>query len=347
MSLHDPGPARKPRRLGLYLPFALLLAAAIAWSGFWLWARAETRARMDQAVADLARAGYQIGWKDRAIGGYPFRMDVTLSDASVRDPSGWALQAPVLEGEAFLYAATHWLFAAPKGLTFVRPERGPVAVSGRILRASLTDLDKRPPSFSFQGVDLSFQPPPGAEPFALQSASKVEFHLRPGPDDEGGVFATVENGKAQLGGLFGRVAGDKPVSITWNATLSKMSAFSGADWAEAVRRWTEAGGRMTVRPDSRLAAGDALVEARSGALSVGRDGRLRGVIDVALRQAPQALGAMAETGALPYNTAEAAGAVARARQQGDTARATINFEAGQTTLGPVALGPAPKVYTPR
>ena len=42
-------------------------------------------------------------------------------------------------------------------------------------------------------------------------------------------------------------------------------------------------------------------------------------------------------------------AVAEARQEagGDLATATLNFEAGQTTLGPVALAPAPKVYEPR
>jgi hypothetical protein len=37
--------------------------------------------------------------------------------------------------------------------------------------------------------------------------------------------------------------------------------------------------------------------------------------------------------------------VAAARQgSGDIAQANINFEAGQTTLGPVAIGPAPEVY---
>src|SRR5437763_244102 len=151
MSLHDPHAARKPRRLGLYLPFVLLLAAGAAWSVLWFWAREEAKTRMDASVRDLARAGYQIGWKSRSVGGYPFRMDVTLTDASVREASGWGLQAPLLEGEAFLYAPTHWMLAAPQGLTFVRPVGGPVAVSGEVLRASLSELDKRPPSFSFQG----------------------------------------------------------------------------------------------------------------------------------------------------------------------------------------------------
>jgi hypothetical protein len=347
MSLHDPLAPRKPRRLGLYLPFVLLLLAAIAWTLFWLWTRGEVQKRMDASVADLNRAGYQVSWSRRTLGGYPFRMDVSLADAKIHDPSGWGLQAPLLAGEAFLYAPGHWMLAAPQGLTVVRPTGGAVSVTGKVLRASLSNLTKHPPSFSFQGEGMTFQPAAGAEPFALTAADLFELHLRPGPDDEGGVFARLDKGKARPGGLLGRVAGDKPVDLVWNSTLSKMSAFQGRDWPDAVRRWSDAGGQMTVRDTSKLTAGDALIAAKSGTLGVDRDGRLRGVMEVGLRQAPKALGAMAETGVLPSTAAEAASAVATARQEGETARATLNFEAGQTTLGPVALGPAPKVYTPR
>ena len=57
---------------------------------------------------------------------------------------------------------------------------------------------------------------------------------------------------------------------------------------------------------------------------------------------------MGDTGVIAQDRAEAAAAVAAAREgTGDVAQATINFEAGQTTLGPVALGPAPLVYRPR
>ncbi|HKR89969.1 MAG TPA: DUF2125 domain-containing protein [Phenylobacterium sp.] len=347
MSVHDPLAARKPRRLGLYLPFVLLLLAALAWTFFWFWMRGEVQKRMDASVADLGRGGYQVSWGRRSLGGYPFRMDVSLTEVKLREPSGWALQAPLLEGEAFPYAPGHWMLAAPQGLTFVRPVGGPVAITGQVLRASLTDFAKRPPSFSFQGEGLSFQPAAGAEPFALTAADLVEFHLRAGPDDEGGVFARLDGGKARPDGVFGRIAAGKPVSLVWNSTLSKMSAFTGRDWAEAVQRWSDAGGQMNVRDTSKLAAGEALVAVKSGALGVGRDGRLRGVMDVGLRQAPRALGTMAQSGVLPSTAADAASAVATARQAGDSARATLNFEAGQITLGPVALGPAPKVYTPR
>jgi hypothetical protein len=347
MSLHDLPPPRKPRRLGLYLPFALALLVIIAWSAVWLWARGEARARMDAAVADLKQAGYAISWQERGIGGYPFRLNVTLSGARVREPSGWGLEAPVLEAQAYMHAPGHWMLGAPQGLTFVRPLGGPVAVRGGPIRASLKDLDKRPPSFSLQGEKLTFQPAAGAQPFGLETADLVEFHLRPGPDDEGLVAAEVKNGKARLSGLFGRIAGDKPISIVWNSRMTKMSAFEGEDWPAAVRRWSDAGGQMRV-VQGGVTAGEAILGSNAGTLNVGIDGRLRGMLDVTLQQAPMALGAMGQTGVIRPEAADAAAAVAAARQgAGEAARATINFQAGQTTLGPVAIGPAPKVYERR
>jgi hypothetical protein len=343
MSVHDPAPSRKSSRLGLYLPVAIAIGLIVAWTAGWLWLRGQAQRRMDAAVAQLQAAGYQVGWSDRRIGGFPYRLNITLTDARVREPSGWALQAPKLEAQAYVHAPTHWLFAAQDGLTFVRPQGGPVQVSGRVIRASLTHPQNWPPSFSFQGLDLTFSPGPGARPFALQAAQKVEFHLRQGPDDEGGVFVSVEGGRAQLSGLLGRIAGDKPIAVTWNATLSKISAFHGSSWPAAVRRWTEAGGRMHVR-QAGITAGEALISASGGELTVGSDGRLRGAIPAFLRQAPRALSAMGESGTIPRERADAAAAVTAARQEGDIARAVIGFEAGQTTLGPVAIGPAPKVY---
>jgi len=356
MSLPDQTAARKPQpakprpakpsRFWLYAPFVALGVAVAAWSGYWLVARDRLTAGLDTAAANLTTAGYPLSWKDRTIGGYPFRMDVTLTEVRAAAPGGWALEAPRIDAEANAFSLGSWLIAAPVSLTFVRPQGGPVVVTGKLVRASLTHLTSRPPSLSFEGVKLNFAPGPGAQPFALTAADRVEFHLRAGPNDEGGVFASVENGQARLSGLFARVAKGRPVSIVWNSTLSKMSAFSGKSWPDAVRRWSEAGGTMTVR-QAGLTAGDAVVSASGGALRAGSDGRLAGTLPLTLRQAPRALGALGETGVIDPSAATAATEVARARQGGgDTAQAALYFQAGRTTLGPVALGAAPKVYDP-
>jgi hypothetical protein len=344
MSLPDPSPARKFRRLGLWLPFAALILLMAGWSAAWVWARGQAASRMDAAVAAWDRAGYHVTWKDRQIGGYPFRMDVTLTEFSAREPSGWGLDAPRLEAEAYMHALGNWVIAAPAGLSFVRPAGGPVAVKGDLIHASLTHLSAHPPSFSFEGVKLTFTPQAGAQPFALTSADRVEVHLRAGPDDEGGVFARLDGGKARLSGLFARVAGTKPIALVWNSTLSKISAFQGRDWPSAVRHWTDAGGQMTVR-DAGITAGDAVLGVRGGTLGVGSDGRLSGALPVTLRQAPRALDALSAEGVVDQGAAQSATAVVQARQAGgDTAQATLDFQAGRTTLGPVALGAAPKVY---
>jgi hypothetical protein len=343
MSVPDPLPPRKPRRLGLYLPFVLLLAAIAVWTGIWFKARMELGERLDARAAGLRKAGYEVAWAARSIGGYPFRIDVTLTDARLRDPSGWALATPRLEAEANMLSPGRWIMAAPQGAEFTRPAGGAVSVKGEIIRASLNSLDKTPPSFSFEGIKLAFTPAPGAQPFALTAASRVEFHLRPGPDDEGGVFLKVEGGQARPTGLFARVAGGKPVSMSWNSTLSKMSRFRGATWPEAVRTWSDAGGQMSVR-DAGVTAGDAVLGVQPGTLSVGPDGRVRGSLDLTLRQAPKAIAALGDAGAIPPEAAQAAAIVAAARQDGDTARATLTFQAGQTTFGPVAVAPAPRAY---
>ena len=347
MSLPDPQPPRKLSRLGVYAPMAIFVVLAIGWTAFWIWNRAETGRQMDATAAELRKAGYQISWASRGIGGYPFRLNVTLTGFRASEPAGWAVEAPRLESQAYMHAPGQWIIAATEGATFVRPVGGPVAVRGKLIRASLGSLKRYPPSFSFEGVELTFQPAPGAQPFGLASAERLEFHTRAGPDDEGGIFAEVKGGKAAPGGLMAALAGDKPVVFEWNSTLSKMSALTGADWPSAVRAWSAAGGRMTVRR-AGLTAGDAAIGVSAGTLGADSGGRLSGLLDVTLRQAPRALAVMGATGLIPPEAA-AAGAVVIAARQGtaQAARATINFQAGQTTLGPVALGPAPAVYAGR
>ena len=350
MSVPDPIPPRKLSRLGLYIPFGLLAVFMLGWSATWVWARGETVKRLDAGAVALRHAGYDLAWKDRRVGGYPFRLNVTLTEPSVRDHSGWALQAPRLEGQAFLHAPTHWIVAAPDGLTFNRPVGGPVEVKGRLIRMSLSHVSNTPPNISFEGTGLTFQPAAGATAFGLTSAERVEIHVRRAPaelGDEAGLWISVKDGKARLSGLLERIGGAKPVSFEWDGRLSKASHLRGASWGEAVQAWTAAGGRISVKRGG-LTTGDALIGVNSGDLTVGSDGRLRGVLDVSLRQAPRAFGALQAAGAVDPAPAEAAAAVVTARQgDGDVARATLNFEAGRTTLGPIALWPAPQIYQPQ
>lgn len=343
MTLPDDPPTRKPRRFWLYAPFVLALILVAAWGGVWLHLRGQAEMALDDGAARLRAQGYEVGWKSRQVSGFPTRLSVTLTEARIREPSGWALATPVLEAEARVHAPGHWLFAAPQGLTFTRPKGGPVAVTGQVIRASLRNLDANPPNFSFEGVKLAFAPEAGALPFALSTAERVELHLRSAPDDKGSSLLRVADAKGRPGTLWGRIAGDQTIDIGWDLSLDHAAAFKGDSWPDAVRNWVAAGGSAVVN-QAGVTAGPAVLGVQSGRLSVDADGRLRGDLRANLKRAPQALAAMGAQGVIAPETAAIAGVVAAARQDGEIAGATITFQAGQTTLGPVAIAPAPKVY---
>ena len=331
--------ARKPSRVGLYGPFVVAVVLALLWSGAWLWLRGEAERRLDAAAASLRAEGYSIDWEQRRVGGYPFRLDIDFSKLWLAEPSGWAVSAPELKTEAYAWAPTRWIAVAPQGGAFFRPFGGRVDVGASALRASIEDWGQHPPRIIVEGEDLTFTPAPGAKPFFASAAHKLLLGTRAGPEDQGAIYFEMDQARAQLGGLMGRIAAGGPLSLTGNVTFSHASAAAGRSWPSMVRAWSRAGGTLQVRQVT-VAAGEALLDARTGALSVDDNGRLAGTLAASLRQAPQALSAMSQAGAVSPQAARSAADVTGE----DAPRVVVDFSNGLTRLGPVPIGPAPRVF---
>jgi len=343
MTLPDHPPARKPPRLGLYAPFAVALVAAAIWCAAWFWLSAEVRRNMDAQRDTLNRQGWRVAWEARRISGFPFRLDVDVDDLRVREPSGWALAVSRVKGEAWAYAPGHWVLLAPAGVTITRRRGGRMGVSAKVLRASISDFGDAPARVSVEGEGLSFRVAPGAEPFSLNAAKELHLHTRAGPGDQGAVWFELDGAQARFSGLMGRIAAGKPVNLAVDAIYSHASALAGPDWPSAARAWRDAGGAVTVR-HLRIGAGEADLDAHGGALGIGGDGRLRGSLTATLSQAPRALGAFRDAGAISAEASTSAATVLAARTRGSIATVTLDFQAGQTTLGPAAIGPSPRIF---
>jgi hypothetical protein len=345
MTLHDPNlPRKRLSRFWLYAPYVVVLIAAIGWSLVWLWLRAEIAHRMDATATRLREAGYTVDWTARRIDGYPFRIDVTLEQTRLAEPSGWALAAAEIRAEAYAYEPGHWIGYAPQGVVLTRPASGAVAITGPALRASYTRSDRGAPRIAVEGLKLVFTALAGAKPFAISRAEHLDFHLRPVEDDGAEFLLRIDGASAPPEAILARIAQDRPMDLSWEAKLSKVSALRGRDWPSAVRTWTAAGGDLEVARGG-LTAGPAMVALRQGRLTVGSDGRLRGAVGLDLRQAPSVIRILADAKAIDPAAADAAAMVAQARAGGGmVTQADLTFLAGVTTFGPVAIGPAPKVY---
>lgn len=339
MTHNDAAPSRKPhkaRRRRLFTPFVLAAVVAGGWSYGWFWLRGQAEQRMDAQAADLKSRGYDLSWGQRRFSGFPFRMNVDLTDARVAEPTGWAVRAPQLKGEAEIFDLTHWVLVAPQGVVLTRPEAGDVTITGQALRASISHIKEYPPRMSVEGVKLTFTPAPGSKPFQLVSAENMQLHVRGGPEDQGAIFFKAGGAKTAFTGLLGRIAQDKTASMLLETRLSHVSSLRGRNWEQAVKQWSAAGGQITFQ-QSQLLAGDAEGKAESGVLSVDSQGRLTGALEVALKERVNV--------SQPIRTPEQAlAAAAQAVGQEPIIEASLSFRDGRSFLGMIDTGPAPTVY---
>ena len=253
------------------------------------------------------------------------------------------MAAPSLKTEASVFAPGHWVAFAPDGAVLVRPEGGPVRVTAKVLRASISDPAAYPPTFSFEGLGLVFAAAPGSAPYFLNAAAEAHLHTRAGPADEGAFLFELDRATPAPQSVLGRIAGGEAVTLVADVIYSRASSLAGPSWARAVDTWVAAGGQMQVRR-LRLVAGDTAVDAQGAGLTASGDGRLEGALDATVAHSDRILGALAASGSIDPGVARIAISVLQAGHVGTRDHATLTFQAGRTTVGPVALGAAPKVY---
>jgi hypothetical protein len=222
---------------------------------------------------------------------------------------------------------------APDGLTFNRPDGGPVNVTASPLRASLNSWNEVPPRISVEGANLTFAAAPGAKPFSLASAKGVQFYVRAGPDRQAAVFFRIDGGQALPGGWLGQIAGVKPVAVKLDGILSHTGELQGKTWRALVSHWSAMGGTFDVH-QLALTAGDAALDAHGGGVAVTDDGRLEGVLDANLSDEQRVL-AVAQ-GGKPSPAATA--------QPSPALNLRLTFRDGSTWIGPLKLAPSPRVY---
>lgn len=340
----DGPPRKKANRLWLYAPFVLLILIALGVCGFWVVANSRLQQGIEARAEALRAAGYVVDLSGRRVEGFPFRIKLSFAQARIASPSGWAVDAPGLQAEAYLHGLDHWVLVAPGAMTVVRPRGGAIAIKGEGLRASLAGLGKAPPRLVLQGTKLLFTTPAGARPFSLAAAERLEFYLRPDPESPGGgrFLVRLEGGKTAAGSTLGKIAPDQAAVGVFEGRLRAITAFRGKDWSSAVAAWRGARGEAD-QLHLTFTAGTTGVDSGGGALSVGRDGRLSGAMPLQLREPGKALAVLQGAPSIEDNAPATAAAIAQARTQGSTANINLVFQAGVATLGPVKVGPSPKL----
>ncbi|MDP1583078.1 MAG: DUF2125 domain-containing protein [Bradyrhizobium sp.] len=287
----DMTPAPRPRPLWrLFFMPALLVVAAVAWSGFWFFAASQVEVKADAWRAQEAASGRVYDCAKRSVAGFPFRLEVRCSGASVslraQTAERTATQAPITAnlGE-ILVVAQIWdpkrLIAEFTAPATISDRGGPPAMTVNWSKArssvvGLPDIPQRG-SIVFDGPSIDRVNGPVQTPLARARLAELHGRLAEGSTRDQPVIETVlkiEQGSLQE--LHPLLA--QPFDADIRTLLSGLQDFKPKPWPERFREIQAAGGRVEI-VQSRIAQGE-LIAVAAGTLGLSAGGRLDGELQM-------------------------------------------------------------------
>lgn len=322
---------------------ALVLVAALGWSAYWFYGSR----RLDTAIRDgletLRENGVQVEVERISVGGFPNRFDTTIERPSLSWPSGIGWSAPFLQILALSYRPNQIIVAFPNTQEVAGPF-GSAKVETVRARASALFRPGVDPILDHGNLvadDIEI---------ALGKRSARAVKLLAATRIPEGASADVQNIGVTIDDLdlpaelAARLGGASRARLD-GATLDATLHLSEPVTVEALKT-----GRLIVE---RIEIGRLDLDwggmslDGTGAFDVSSDGSLDGSLDLSVTNWRRALQMVAASGLLPIEqrrlVEEGADALAALTGGEDRLTAQIAIRSDRMWLGPIPIGPAPRL----
>lgn len=323
---------------------AIVILAALGWSGFW-WYNASLRQRAIEGwLAERRADGWQAEAADLRVTGFPNRVDVIVKDLRLADPdAGWSWQAEGLEILSLAYKPHQFIVALPGRQVVATPYES-ITAQADVLRGSVgfrpsTRLELDHSTFEIGGLDIEsdagWRARVGKAILATRQAAGIPFAHDVAFNAE--TLLLPDGLTARTAGVLSDVAG--PLALDTTLTFDRPWERATVDGDNPVIEG------VTVRK-LQLTWGE-LDLAGSGDLVADAQGYAEGRIDLEAKNWRRMLDAAEASGALNGTAASALraglGLLAGFGSGGNTLSVPLDFADGATRLGPIPLGPAPRL----
>lgn len=341
--------APKRRHIGVFVPTAVVVVLIVLWTVWWFIAAHRVEAALHAQADALTKQGYRVSTAPYTVKGYPYRLAVEMHDVSVVAPTGRGFAAPALDIEANAYNPDKWVLVATRGLTLYRghdktgADLGTLALTGKVLRASVSHLGQTVPDVRLQGMDVAAAPSDPAHPFVFDTATLAEAYLRPNAKDGDSADWLVRwtGARGHAPGFAGKVSPNAPLDLHVEGTISHIGAFKGVTFADGLTAWKTGGVASNLivelkRPDTTLRLG-------SDALTADADNHVQGKVKVELTGAAGPIDMLSQAGVLSGDAAGDAEPLLDLVMGANNgpAKLTIDFKRGKAYIGPVKVANAP------
>jgi hypothetical protein len=338
---------RRASRIGLLAVIIVLLVLGGAYTAFWFVAAS----RIEQGVADAAQTlraqNLELTWKSLDVSGYPLSLRVELGQPVLRSTAGnprGEVHAPLLSASAHPWNFHIWQLAAPEGIV-AEPAPGS-APGGRISAKAMTgSLVASDDAGATLWLHLDAPAAALGEPISARSAD-LWLQLPPHPPVEhtepafGAALLASDVRLARLPAPLHNPLDEIAVAVTMKGPISR------GPLRQAAQAWRDAGG--TLELDNFVLRSGSLAIAGSGTLALDSDLQPTGAFSGSLEGANELLNALVASGVMRAGDARLAQVgLAFLTKRGADGRPQIStsftIQNGQMYLGPVKLGPAPRI----
>src|SRR5262245_18722160 len=270
------------RRWPLFLPFALVLVLAVAWSGLWFYAASRAEAEIAAWRAREFRAGRFQDCASQSIGGYPFRLEVRCGAATfeLKGNPTLRLGLPVILAAAQIYNPTLLIAEFTGPLDISEPERPPrYVVNWNLGQASVRGLP-----WAVERASLALDAPTVTDPTIVGNstifrAQRMELHGRQVAGSVAGNPA-VETVVRLTGAVADQLhpLAAKPIDADITAVLHGLTDISPKPWPVRFREWQARDGQVVIS-NARVQQDD-VIAVGAGTLKLTARGGLDGNLQV-------------------------------------------------------------------
>lgn len=338
------------------MKFKVLAAALIfvmaGWSIWWWIAASAQKSALEGWMAAQRAEGWVAEASSIDVVGYPNRLDATLRDLALANPAeGWSWDAERLAIRQVAYDPTFFIVHFPPESRLAVPgararlTADQMEASLKVSNASSVAIERA--SFDAQLPGLA------AEAGWTASAERITLHMRAAPD--AGPANAYE---FRLDALrlrppeFIRRIADPARALP--AAVDVVAAEGRAALDRPLDRYALEGAPPQIQSLSLKEAKATWGEldfAMTGAARADEEGYAEGEFDITARNWRQMLDAAVAAGAIPRAMAETLktglGFVARLGGDPEELNVALTMSGGFTRLGPVPIGPAPRLTQPK
>jgi hypothetical protein len=329
--------------------FAIVVLAALGWSGWWYWAASLREAALTGWLDERRAAGWLAEAEDVTVNGFPNRIDAIVTGLELADPaSGWSWSAPEFQVLSLSYTPHHVIAVWP-GEQIVASPYETTRIESALMRGSVV-FDPRPGlPLNRSTIEIEDMRLSGDGGWTASLAKGVLATRRPDPGTApefahhiGFRAEDLSLPSAWTSGI-GR-AGVLPAAIE-TANLDATLVFDRPWDQRAIESENPVLERVNIR-DMRLLWGSLDLRAR-GELSADARGYAEGRLDLRARNWREMLRVAVNAGMIGENMAGAVetglGLLARLSSDRNTIEVPLSFQNGETRLGPILIGEAPRL----